>query len=154
MTLQSNTIDAINIQRVTWLCNSIQLFHTFLCTCQNYHTQSAVDDPMHQVIHSTEVIQRIEWSGSVHWVIHNTEGQCDSFDCCTEKYELGVLLPNSELTKGNNKRAYGSFSTEDHGGCALSTPNNLVVCGQKHKMWVLVFWVIFRGTIWSQNWTA
>ena len=27
----------------------------------------------------------------------------DSFDCCTERYEIVVLLPNSKLTKGNNK---------------------------------------------------
>ena len=26
----------------------------------------------------------------------------DSFDCCTERYEIVVLLPNSEHTKGNN----------------------------------------------------
>ena len=29
---------------------------------------------------------------------------CEGFDCCTERYEKVVLLPNSELTKGNNKR--------------------------------------------------
>ena len=29
---------------------------------------------------------------------------CDSFDCCTERYEIFVLLPNSELTKGNGMR--------------------------------------------------
>ena len=28
---------------------------------------------------------------------------CDSFDCCTESYEIVVLLPCSKLTKGNNK---------------------------------------------------
>ena len=28
----------------------------------------------------------------------------NSFDCCTERYEIDVLLPNSELTKGINKR--------------------------------------------------
>ena len=28
---------------------------------------------------------------------------CDSFDCFTKRYEIVVLLPNSELTKGNNK---------------------------------------------------
>ena len=31
-------------------------------------------------------------------------GGGDSFDCCTERYEIVVLLPNLELTKGNNKR--------------------------------------------------
>ena len=25
----------------------------------------------------------------------------DCFDCCTERYEIDVLLPNSEFTKGN-----------------------------------------------------
>ena len=29
---------------------------------------------------------------------------CDSFDCCTERYEIVILLPNSECTKGNDKR--------------------------------------------------
>ena len=28
----------------------------------------------------------------------------DSFDCCTERYEKVVLLSNSKLTKGYNKR--------------------------------------------------
>ena len=44
--------------------------------------------------------------------------------CCTERYEIVALLPNSELTKGNNKRdaaapAYSFFTTEDHDGWAL-----------------------------------
>ena len=26
------------------------------------------------------------------------------FDCCTERYEIVVLLPNSEQTKGNNMK--------------------------------------------------
>ena len=34
---------------------------------------------------------------------HPQHRGCDSFDCCTERYEIVVLLPNSELTKGNNK---------------------------------------------------
>ena len=47
-------------------------------------------------------------------LLHEAEGNsatcisqhrgCNSFDCCTERYEIVVLLPNSELTKGNNKR--------------------------------------------------
>ena len=46
-------------------------------------------------------------------LLHEAEGNsasghpqhrgCDSFDCCTKRYEIVVLLPNSELTKGNNK---------------------------------------------------
>ena len=32
----------------------------------------------------------------------------------------------------------------------LSTPNNIVVYGQKHKVWVLVFLVRTRGTWWDQ----
>ena len=28
---------------------------------------------------------------------------CDSFDCCTERCGIVVLLPNSELTRCNNK---------------------------------------------------
>ena len=35
---------------------------------------------------------------------HPQHRGCDSFDCCTERYEIVVLLPNSELTNGNNKR--------------------------------------------------
>ena len=34
---------------------------------------------------------------------HPQHRGCDSFDCCTERYEIVVLLPNSELTKGNKK---------------------------------------------------
>ena len=35
---------------------------------------------------------------------HPQHRGCDSFDCCIERYEIIVLLPNSELTKGNDKR--------------------------------------------------
>ena len=35
---------------------------------------------------------------------HSQHGGCDSFDCCTERYETFALLPNSELTKSNNMR--------------------------------------------------
>ena len=35
---------------------------------------------------------------------HPQHRGCDSFDSCTEWYEIVVLLPNSELTKGNNMR--------------------------------------------------
>ena len=55
---------------------------------------------------------------SSHTTISSTSPRGDSFDCCTERYEIAVLLPNSELTKGNNKRD-GSFTTEDHGGRSL-----------------------------------
>ena len=34
---------------------------------------------------------------------HPQHRGCNSFDCFTERYEIVVLLPNSELTKGNNK---------------------------------------------------
>ena len=57
---------------------------------------------------------------------HPQHRESDSLDCCTERYELVVLLPNSELIKGNNKRAYGSFTTEDHGGGLFK-----VVCGSQ-----------------------
>ena len=30
---------------------------------------------------------------------HPQHGGCESFDCCSERYEIVVLLPNSELTK-------------------------------------------------------
>ena len=42
----------------------------------------------------------------MHRIIHSTKKHrgCDSFDCCTERYVIIVLLPNSELTNGNNKR--------------------------------------------------
>ena len=35
---------------------------------------------------------------------HPQHRGCDSLDCCTEKYEIVVSLPNSELTKGNNEK--------------------------------------------------
>ena len=42
---------------------------------------------------------------------------CDSFDFCTEMYEIVVLLPNSERTRGNNtKRDAVVRKTENHGG--------------------------------------
>ena len=31
---------------------------------------------------------------------HSQHRGGDSFDCCTERYEIVVLLPNSKLTKG------------------------------------------------------
>ena len=40
----------------------------------------------------------------MHRVIHSTEGVIVLTEHCTERYEIVVLLPNSELTKGNNKR--------------------------------------------------
>ena len=58
-------------------------------------------------------------------LLHEAEGNsasghpqhrgCDSFDCCTERYEIVVLLPNSELTKGNNKRNADAHMVR-HGG--------------------------------------
>ena len=41
---------------------------------------------------------------------HPQHRGCDSFDCCTERYEIFVLLPNSELTKGNNKRDADAYT--------------------------------------------
>ena len=35
---------------------------------------------------------------------HSQHRGGDSFDCCTERYEIVVLLPKSKLTKGKNKR--------------------------------------------------
>ena len=35
---------------------------------------------------------------------HPLHRGCDRFGCCTERYEKVVLLLNSKLTKGNNKR--------------------------------------------------
>ena len=35
---------------------------------------------------------------------HPQHRGCDSFDCFTERFEIVVLLPYSEHTKGNNKR--------------------------------------------------
>ena len=64
---------------------SIQPFHSFLCNSQNYHPRGAVDDLMNSA------------SG------HSQHRGGDSFDCCTERNEIVVLLPNSKLTKGNNK---------------------------------------------------
>ena len=91
--------------------SSIQLFHTFLCNSQNYHPKVLWMTRWHCC--SRPKAEGNSASG------HPQHRGCDSFDCCTERYEIVVLLPNSELTKGNNKRVNGSFSTEDHGGCAL-----------------------------------
>ena len=75
---------------------SIQLFHTFLCNSHNYHPRGAVDDPMH-------CCPRPKAKGNSASG-HPQHRGGDSFDCCTERFEIVVLLPNSELTKGNNKR--------------------------------------------------
>ena len=63
----------------------------------NYPTRGALDDPM-VLLHEAEDQgqQCIGSSKALH------KGY-DSFDCCTERYDFTVLLPNSELTKGNNK---------------------------------------------------
>ena len=34
---------------------------------------------------------------------HPQHRGCDNFDCCTERYEIVILLPSSELTKGSKK---------------------------------------------------
>ena len=34
---------------------------------------------------------------------------------------------------------------------SLKPPNNFVICGQKHKVWVLVYQVRSRGTLLDQN---
>ena len=56
----------------------IQLFHTFLCNSQNYHPRGAVPSASGNSA-----------SG------HPQHRGGDSFDCCTERYEIVVLLPNS-----------------------------------------------------------
>ena len=70
--------------------NSIQLIHTFLCNSQNYHPLGAVDDPMH-------CCPRPKAEGNSASG-HPQHRGGDSFDCCTERYEIVVLLPNSEDT--------------------------------------------------------
>ena len=72
------------------LGNNIQLFHTFLCNSQNYHPRGAVDDPMH-------CCPRPKAEGNSASG-HPQHRGGDSFDCCTERYEIVVLLPNSEGT--------------------------------------------------------
>ena len=72
------------------LGNNIQLFHTFLCNSQNYHPRGAVDDPMH-------CCPRPKAEGNSASG-HSQHRGGDSFDCCTERYEIVVLLPNSEDT--------------------------------------------------------
>ena len=54
-----------------------------------------MDDPMH-------CCQRPEAEGNS--ASGHSQHRRVSFDCCTERYEIVVLLPNSKLTKGNNKR--------------------------------------------------
>ena len=102
-------------------------------------------------------------------LLHETEGQgnsglghplhrgCDSFDCCKERYEIVVLLPNSELTKGNNviistmlmdvRFFYEQRPWGGGGGGALKIPYNFIVCGQKHKVWVLNILVRMSRTL-------
>ena len=77
--------------RIRPICNnSIQPFHTFLCNSQNYHPRGALDDPMH-------CCPRPKAEGNSASG-HPQHRGGDSFDCCTERYEIVVLLPNSEDT--------------------------------------------------------
>ena len=59
-----------------------QLFHTFLCNSQNYHTLGAVDDPMHCCPWPSASGNSA--SGHPQHLVG------DSFDCCTERYEIVV----------------------------------------------------------------
>ena len=80
---------------------------------------------------------------------HPQHRGCDSFDCCTERYEIVVLLPNSELTivmiSAVQMRTV-RLGRKTMAGAALLTPNNFVVCGQKYKVLVLVF-LVERNTL-------
>ena len=80
----------LNNSAYSRLGNNIQLFHTFLCNSQNYHPRGAVDDPMH-------CCPRPKAEGNSASG-HPQHRGGDSFDCCTERYEIVVLLPNSEDT--------------------------------------------------------
>ena len=80
----------LNNSAYSRLGNNIQLFHTFLCNSQNYHTRGAVDVPMH-------CCPRPKAEGNCASG-HPQHRGGDSFDCCTERYEIVVLLPNSEDT--------------------------------------------------------
>ena len=77
--------------------DSIQLFHTFQCNSQNYNPQSAVDDSMHCFPEDDSAKENIDQQ-----CIGSSKAPRGSFDYCTERYEIVVLLPNSEHTKGNN----------------------------------------------------
>ena len=63
-----------------WYKHIIRLFHTFLCNSPNYYPRGAVDDPMH-------CCPRLKPNGnSVSG--HSQHRGGDSFDCCTERYEI------------------------------------------------------------------
>ena len=64
---------------------SIQLFHTILDTSQKYQPQGAVDQLMNYH-------PRPEGDSSSGGPQHQG---ADSFDCCPERYNIDVLLPNS-----------------------------------------------------------
>ena len=69
----------------------------------NYNSRGAVADPM-ALLHKVEG--------------HPQHRGPDSFDSFTERYEIVVLLPNLELTKGN-KKCDADARTEDHGRLAF-----------------------------------
>ena len=73
-----------------------QLFHTFLCNSQNYHPLGAVDDPMHCCPRPSALGN----SASGH--PQHLEG--DSFDCCTERYEIVVyyITGNRQLKENHH----------------------------------------------------
>ena len=53
---------------------------------------------------------------------------------------------DSEHTKCYNKRDADARMVRLHGKTLL-TPNNFVVCGQKHKVWILLFLVRISRTL-------
>ena len=69
------------------------------------------------------LLQEAEGRGQqCHRVIHSTEGVIFLTEHGTERYEIVVLLSNSDLTKGNNKRAYSSFTTKTMAGGLFKLP--------------------------------
>ena len=63
--------------------------NTFLCISQNYHTLGAVDEPMHCCLRL--------WPCTTVPSGHLQHLRCDSFDRCTERYEIVVYCLNQHL---------------------------------------------------------
>ena len=134
-----------------WGCDSIQLFYTFLCNSQNYHPLGAVDDPM-ALLHE---------AGGNSASDHPQHRWCDSLTVAQKGMKKLFYYPTQVeqrviicamlmrvwfVYNGRPWRIWGMI-------WAFKTPNNSFVCGQRHKLWVLVFLVRMSGTLLNQNWT-
>ena len=76
---------------------------TISTTCLRHTKRHKINSNTTRFVSLVSVYIALPWVNRIIIRLFHTF-RCDSFDCCTEGYEIVVLLPNSELTKGNNMR--------------------------------------------------